>query len=122
MGRETFFGQALVEQRKDFLEAGDPVVSVDTKKKELIGNFKNAGRTWRKTPDEVNAHDFPSDAECRAVPYGIYDLAANCGFVNLDAGRNGARHAGGLKNQRQHPEDLPQGALSSGNQQPRSQE
>lgn len=65
------------------MEAGDPVVSVDTKKKELIGNFKNDGRTWRKAPDEVNAHDFPSDAECRAVPYGIYDLAANRGFVNV---------------------------------------
>lgn len=75
-------------QRKAFLKAGDPVVSVDTKKKELIGNFKNAGRAWRQTPDEVLAHDFPSDAECRAVPYGIYDLAANRGFVRVGTSKD----------------------------------
>lgn len=65
------------------MSAGDPVISVDTKKKELIGNFKNDGRTWRRAPDDVNAHDFPSDAECRAAPYGVYDLAANRGFVSV---------------------------------------
>ena len=64
-----------------FLEAGYPVISVDTKKKELIGNFKNRGRTWRSEPDKVNAHDFKQDSLGRAVPYGIYDLAHNQGYV-----------------------------------------
>jgi Rhodopirellula transposase DDE domain len=58
-----------------------PVISVDTKKKELIGNFRQAGRSWRKTAIEVNQYDFTSQAECRAVPYGIYDLAMNKGHV-----------------------------------------
>jgi hypothetical protein len=64
-----------------FLQAGYPVISVDTKKKELIGNFKNSGRTWRREPDQVNAHDFKQDSLGRAVPYGIYDLAHNQGYV-----------------------------------------
>jgi hypothetical protein len=78
----------ISQLRDEFLSAGDPVISVDTKKKELIGNFKNAGRTWRQIPDEVNAHDFLSDAECRAVPYGIYDLAANRGFVSVGTSKD----------------------------------
>lgn len=49
----------------------------------MIGNFKNAGRTWCSKPDEVNAHDFRTDADYRAVPYGVYDLVANRGFVNV---------------------------------------
>ncbi len=65
------------------MENADPIVSVDTKKKELVGNFKNAGRTWRSKPDEVNAHDFRIDADYRAVPYGVYDVVANRGFVNV---------------------------------------
>ena len=64
-----------------FLAAGHPVVSVDAKKKELIGNFKNTGRTWCRQADEVNAHDFRQDAIARAVPYGIYDLRHNLGYV-----------------------------------------
>jgi len=64
-----------------FLAAGCPVISTDTKKKELIGNFKNAGRIWCDQPEVVNAHDFPNDALCRAVPYGIYDLTHNLGYV-----------------------------------------
>lgn len=64
-----------------FLAAGYPIISIDTKKKELIGNFKNAGRTWCDQPEVVNAHDFPSAALCRAVPYGIYDLTNNLGYV-----------------------------------------
>ena len=80
--RDTQF-RYLAEQKQAFLVAGEPVVSVDTKKKELVGNFKNAGRAWRTTPDDVNAHDFPSDAECRAVPYGVYDLANNRGFLTI---------------------------------------
>jgi hypothetical protein len=64
-----------------FLAQGHPVISVDTKKKELIGNFHNAGRVWCQQAEEVNAHDFPHDALLRAVPYGIYDLVHNQGHV-----------------------------------------
>ena len=64
-----------------FIRAGHPVVSVDTKKKELIGNFKNAGQCWTQQADAVNDHDFPGMAIAKAVPYGIYDLVNNQGFV-----------------------------------------
>jgi len=64
-----------------FEELGQPIISVDGKKKELIGNFKNAGATWRREPEEVNVYDFLGDAECRATPYGIYDLRAGRGHV-----------------------------------------
>ena len=73
--------QYLAEQRQGFSAAGRPQISVDTKKKELIGSFKNAGRVWGQTADAVNAHDFPQDAVGRAVPYGIYDLTHNRGTV-----------------------------------------
>ena len=71
----------ITAQRHACQDAGVPVISVDTKKKELIGNFKNAGQTWSQAPEAVNVHDFPSAASCRAVPYGIYDLARNRGYV-----------------------------------------
>jgi hypothetical protein len=71
----------ITAQRQACQEAGVPIISVDTKKKELIGNFKNAGQTWSKAPEAVNVHDFPSAASWRAVPYGIYDLARNRGYV-----------------------------------------
>jgi hypothetical protein len=71
----------LTAQKQAFLEAGLPVVSVDTKKKELVGNFKNGGQEWCQQPTRVNLHDFPQDALGRAVPYGIYDIAHNQGFV-----------------------------------------
>jgi len=66
------------------LAARRPVISVDTKKKELVGSYANAGRQWRraKTPAEVKVHDFPHASVPRAYPYGIYDLARNTGFVN----------------------------------------
>jgi hypothetical protein len=67
--------------RRRFLQAKRPVISVDTKKKELIGNFKNAGRTWRQGALEVLVTDFLSDADDKAVPFGIYDVAHNTGFV-----------------------------------------
>lgn len=67
--------------RDHYLKAGYPVISVDTKNKELIGHFANQGRTWRQTAEQVNAHDFRSDALGRAVPYGIYDLTHNQGTV-----------------------------------------
>lgn len=68
-------------QRQAFLKANLPVISVDTKKKELIGNFRNPGRTWRQEPHEVLATDFASDAQGKAIPYGIYDVQHNLGFV-----------------------------------------
>ena len=71
----------LLAQKQSFLAAGLPVISVDTKKKELIGNFKNAGAVWCQEAEAVNLHDFPQDALGRAVPYGIYDVTHNRGFV-----------------------------------------
>ena len=60
--RDAQFEQ-IEAKKKEFLENADPIVSVDTKKKERVGNFKNAGRTWRSKPDEVNEHDFRIDAD-----------------------------------------------------------
>ena len=70
---------------KKALRAGEPVISVDTKKKELIGNYQNKGRQWHKkgTADKVNGHDFAAPEVPRAYPYGIYDLGRNAGFVNV---------------------------------------
>lgn len=67
------------------LKAKRPVISVDTKKKELVGNYENSGRQWRpaKDPHRVEVHDFPTPDVPRAYPYGIYDLARNTGFVNV---------------------------------------
>jgi hypothetical protein len=67
------------------LRARRPVISVDTKKKELVGNYANAGRQWRRVlaPPTVQVHDFPTPAVPRAFPYGIYDLGRNTGFVNV---------------------------------------
>ncbi len=70
---------------EDFLRRGQPVVSVDTKKKELVGDFKNGGREWQTKgePDQVLVHDFPTDAVGKAIPYGIYDMARNEAFVSV---------------------------------------
>jgi hypothetical protein len=73
--------QYIRSQRAAHLESGQAVISVDTKKKELIGNFKNSGRVWCQEAEAVDAHDFPHDALGRAVPYGIYDLGCNRGTV-----------------------------------------
>lgn len=72
-------------QVKRALATGIPVISVDTKKKELLGNYKNSGRQWlpAKKPVKVNGHDFPSLDIPRAYPYGVYDIARNRGFVNV---------------------------------------
>ena len=72
-------------QVKRALATGIPVISVDTKKKELLGNYENSGKQWlpAKKPVKVNGHDFPSPDVPRAYPYGIYDLARNRGFVNV---------------------------------------
>lgn len=71
------------EVRQEFTESRLPVISIDTKKKELVGNFKNPGSRWGKEPTAVKDHDFRSHASCIAVPYGIYDVAANRGHVFL---------------------------------------
>lgn len=75
--------QHISDTAKTFLEDGQPAISVDSKKKELIGPFKNGGREYRPTglPDEVNAYDFPDLAEGKGLPYGVYDVHANRGFV-----------------------------------------
>jgi hypothetical protein len=71
----------LNSQKQAFLAEGLPVISVDTKKKELIGNFKNHGQVWCQEATAVNDHDFEQDALGKAVPYGIYDLKHNRGDV-----------------------------------------
>jgi len=71
----------LAKVRQRFAKAGNPVVSVDTKKKELVGQFKNAGIAWSRSPVLVNDHDFRSTAVGMAIPYGIYDTEANRGSV-----------------------------------------
>jgi hypothetical protein len=78
--RDTQFS-FIDQQRAAFTAAGQPIISVDTKKKELVGNFKQAGRTWGREPIAVNIHDFKQDSLGRAVPYGIYDVLHNRGTV-----------------------------------------
>ena len=77
------------------LRQGQPVISVDTKKKELIGDFENKGRQWRRQGDveKVQDHDFPGPEVPRAYPYGIYDLARNTGFVNVGTDHDTASFA-----------------------------
>ncbi len=78
-----------------YLAAGDPVISVDAKKKELVGDFKNGGREWRPAgrPEEVRVHDFVIPELGRATPYGVYDLAANAGWGNVGLDRDTATFA-----------------------------
>lgn len=83
----------LRQQRAAHQAAKQPTLSLDTKKKELIGNFKNAGRIWTKHPEAVNAHDFPNDGLGRAVPYGIYDVQQNCGHVYVGQSADTAEFA-----------------------------
>jgi hypothetical protein len=71
----------IASQRETFTATGWPIISVDTKKKELIGNFRNKGKKWCKKAEEVDEHDFPSAAECRAVPFGVYELIRKRGHV-----------------------------------------
>ena len=78
-----------------FLAANEPLISVDTKKKELVGNFKNNGREWRRqgTPELVNVHDFIDPKLKRAVPYGVYDIANNTGWVSVGTDHDTATFA-----------------------------
>jgi hypothetical protein len=82
--RNAQFGY-INAQVAEFAAAGQPVVSVDTKKKELVGNFANGGREWAPAGQapSVYDHDFPSWAEGKAIPYGVYDLGENEGFVSV---------------------------------------
>jgi DDE family transposase len=82
-------------QAKAFLAANEPVISVDTKKKELVGNFKNNGREWRRngTPELVNVHDFIDPKLSRAVPYGVYDVTNNVGWVSVGTDHDTAAFA-----------------------------
>ena len=83
------------EQVREYLAARDPVVSVDAKKKELVGEFKNGGREWRPKgePARVSTHDFPDRELGKAIPYGVYDLAANAGWVNVGTDHDTAAFA-----------------------------
>ena len=78
----------IASQREAFCKTGDPRISVDTKKKELVGQFKNDGQTWCREGEKVNDHDFSSDAEARAVPYGIYDPQRNAGHVCVSTSKD----------------------------------
>ena len=77
--------QRITALRERCTAESTPVISVDTKKKELVGAFKNAGAKWDRAPELVKDHDFPSEAEGRAIPYGIYDPLANTGTVFVGA-------------------------------------
>lgn len=78
----------IASQRQSFAAAGLPIISVDTKKRELIGNFRNSGRAWAREAPQVDEHDFPSQAECSALPFGIYDTTRNRGYVVVGLSHN----------------------------------
>jgi hypothetical protein len=73
--------QLIADFRKRFEDAGHPILSLDTKKKELIGNFKNPGQVWKKEAEPVNDHDFRSQASARVSPYGLYEPVRNRGTI-----------------------------------------
>ena len=73
--------EIISETRKRFEDEGQPILSMDTKKKELVGNFKNPGKAWGKCLEEVFTHDFRSDAVAIASPYGLYELLLNRGTI-----------------------------------------
>jgi Rhodopirellula transposase DDE domain len=83
------------EQARAHQDSADPVISVDTKKKELVGEFKNAGRQWRPKgqPAVTRTHDFPSDSAGSAIPYGVYDVTADAGWVNVGTDHDTAAFA-----------------------------
>jgi hypothetical protein len=83
----------LARLRKAFQKAGKPVLSVDAKKRELVGNFKNTGRTWRRRPLDVLETDFLSEAKGKALPYGLYDPTLNQGHVAIGVSHETAEFA-----------------------------
>jgi len=103
----------IYHKTKEFQDDGQPVISVDTKKKELVGNFKNNGREWQPkgVPETVNVHDFENKELGKAIPYGIYDLIKNEGWVSVGIDHDTAAFAvAGIKGwwetmgQKQYPE------------------
>jgi transposase len=92
--RDQQFGH-INEAVEAALRAGEPVISVDTKKKELVGDFKNAGREWRPkgSPEPVRVHDFKDKQLGKAIPYGIYDLASDEGWVSVGIDHDTAQFA-----------------------------
>ncbi len=93
-GRDGQF-RYISAQIEEHRAAGDPVVSVDTKKKENVGNFKNGGQEWRPAGDpvKVSDHDFPDKELGKAIPYGVYDVAANTGWVSVGTDHDTAQFA-----------------------------
>jgi hypothetical protein len=85
----------IAKRVAQFLAAGQPVISVDTKKKELIGDFANGGREWhpKGQPEPVRVHDFADDRLGKVVPYGVYDLGANAGWVSVGIDHDTAEFA-----------------------------
>ena len=85
----------ISQQARKFQRRGQPVISVDGKKKEIVGQYKNAGREWRRRgqPVEVAIHDFPDPAKGRAIPYGVYDLTNNEGWVSVGLDHDTAEFA-----------------------------
>ena len=96
----------LNDQVTDFLGTGAPVISVDTKKEELVGAYKNGGREYQPqgSPVPTSTHDFPGEAG-KAVPYGVYDVGANSGWVNVgvdaDTGEFAVEHPPLVEHRRQ---------------------
>ena len=89
----------IARQRQRFQNGGNPAISIDAKKKELVGLFKNPGRTWRRQPVDVWDHDFPSLAVGRAIPFGIYDAVRQTGFVVVGTTNETAAFAGAAVSQ-----------------------
>jgi hypothetical protein len=85
--RDKQFGH-IAALREKFAKHKKPIISVDTKKKELVGNFKNNGHCWQQMPVDVKDHDFPSDAVGKAIPYGIYDTQQNTGTLFVGTTRD----------------------------------
>lgn len=87
--RDTQF-QYIARQRRSFVGAGNPRISIDAKKRERVGAFKNPGQRWCRTPTDVNTYDFPTDAVAQAVPYGVFDPELNRGHVCVGTSGNTA--------------------------------
>jgi transposase len=87
--------QHIHDQVKDAMERKQPVISVDTKKKELVGQYKNGGQEWhiKGSPERVDVHDFPDKELGKVIPYGVYDMAANIGWVNVGIDHDTAEFA-----------------------------
>jgi hypothetical protein len=86
--------QNIAQIQAEYRAAGDPVISIDTKKKELIGNFAREGYTHTQAPVEVLDHDFPSAGEGKLIPHGLYDLARNEGYLHLNTSHDTSEFCG----------------------------